>query len=608
MNVLEKLGQALTKHVLKSPSLQHEEILLSSFEKARPLSVDKSKRIGSSKAPVNECVKSNLSLVGRGSSFQKKVVKEYLSPLRSHPFSRHEITDDYEVDKATRMSNWGKHVKGAKNSQEIIISSSYQFIGDMLAALVACTPRSIQVVSEDILRIFPKYTIENVPKIPSFQNDSHLFQDYIGMLTHTNFLFKNSSRLNGIIPKLLRNLMHPGNVKTMNLRATQNYNDLIYFYSEKFDFASCRETFVQMKIEGISSNTTTYNLMLRSILKNSHIRKTKPPDDEILFYLRRMKAENIKADTVTWTTCYNFLNEDISRLIFVEQMELRSIPITQRFIYTVLKNGSYGSKDYLKFLSDHRIPLDQKLFNLCIDNLLSEERSDIAWIFMEHTLRKRTKDFKLGAATLNSFVRYFADKGRLDMALITFNTCVTQYQIYPNIESFDMLFKALAKNGYTKKFPIIFEYFKRLRARWSCGNRTSYWTVRCKSMIEFSVAQKRLVTELDLERADSLLATINWVTIPNGFTMEIWKNSGPEVRRILRYLSCIPMPLKQMNFTVSKDLEKSEKRKRFREKIRFIAVQNAMYKRIPYSKDWYGSLKSELEERNVIERAKDATK
>lgn len=608
MDVLIKLGQALTRDGLKTPGLRQERVLINMFESANPIGETVSKPKEPSILPRNQFVKNNITLVGKGSHFQKKVVKEYLSPLRAHPFSRHEIKDNYEIDKARRINHRARMLETSKKSQELLINNSREFIGDMLAALISCTPKNVKMTSENLTRIYPKYTMDQLPKVPNFDNNSRLFEDYIGIMTHTSFLYKSSSRLNGIIPKIIRNLLHPGNIKTTHLRTTQCYNDMIYFFCERFDFASCREIFVQMKIENVSPNTTTYNLMLHSILKNSHIRKTKLPDNEVLYYLRRMRAGDLTADTVTWTTCYNFLKEDISRLIFIEQMQQRNVPITPRFIYTVLRNGPYSSKECLEFLSSNKVPLDQKLFSLCIENLLEENQLDIAWIFLEHTLKKHTRDFTIGHKILNSFLRVFADKGRLDLALATFNTCVDYYRIKPDVKTFEMLFKSLTKNGYSKNFPIIFEYLQDLKASLYLGNRTNYWIIRAQSMIKFNVSKDKLVTAQDIQRARSLVGNLNWGAFPDGFTTKTWSRSEPNIRKVLRFLSCIPKPLKMVNKEKIVGVQKSEKKRKFRERIRFIALQNAMSKRIPYANDWYGSLKKELQERNVIEKVNDETK
>lgn len=608
MNVLATLSQVLSRNGIKSPRLRHEKFMLSMFETAtkpdKPKSVEGAiKKARNSLNKVKDrkkyISKDNIKAVGKGSNFQKKVVKEYLSPLQVHDFSRHTIQNDYDNKKATRMHQNAKLIEKSKNRQEILFSNSRQFVGDLLGALVACNPKQVELSSDFVLRQFPRWTMNEVPRIPNFNSNPHLFEDYIGILTHTKFLYKNSSSTSGIVPMILRNLMHPANLKTLYLRTTRTYNDLIYYFCEKFDFASCREIFAQMKIEGVPRNTLTYNLMLRSVLKNSHIRKSKPIDGEVLYYLRNMAKNQIEADAVTWTTCYNFLNENVSRSIYVEKMQERNVPVTEAFVYTVLRNGSYSSKECLQFLASNNVPLSSKIFKLSIDRLLQEERANVAWLFLEHTVLKRDKDFTIGTDTLNAFLRHFASRGRLDMAITTFNTCVQDYHMRPNDQTFEMLFKALTTNGYTKNFALILDYLRKLRKAHELGERNNYWLVRANAISKFNVRRLDTFTKEKVNEARALLDGLKWSSTSGGFTAKIWKGNGSSIRKICRLLGCVPTPLRS-GPTVKINAAARTKKKSYRKRIRCIAIQSAMRKRVSFAKDWYGSLRQELEQRKVI--------
>lgn len=609
MNVLTTLGQILSKNGLVSPPVKHEKYLLSMFEKARPatnrIKINKVKQ--TQKRPERPervrkdvTLNENKHLVGKGSNFQKKVVKEYLSPLRVHDLSRHEIKDDYDSEKATRMSRMARRSKHFANYREIVFSDSRRFVGELLAALVACSSKMIEVISDDVVRHFPAWTMKEVPKIPKFDANPKLFEDYIGFLTHTKFLYRNSSSINGIVPMILRNLMHPGNLKTLQWRTTRTYNDMIYYFREKFDFASCREIFAQMKIEGAQRNTITYNMMLLSVLKNSHIRKVKPVDNEVIYYLKSMRKNKVRADAVTWTTCYNFLKEDVARAIFIEQMQLRGVPITASFVYTVLRNGAYSSEECLRFLSNHKVPLTCKLFKLCLDRLLQEDRVNIAWLFLEHTMTKREVDFKIDSDIMNSFLRYFARKGRLDLALITFNTCTRDFDIKPDDHTFEMLFKALVTNGYSKNFSMILKYLKNARGSFGLGNRNNYWLVKAAAISKFNVPKLSTFSDEDFEKLANQLNNLVWSSTSSGFTLKTWKENGPSFKKALRDIGCVPPTLQANKEPPIVNTTAMQKKSKYRRRIRSIAVQNAMYKRIPLAKDWYGTLKQELKKRNLL--------
>ncbi|QLQ79248.1 hypothetical protein HG537_0B05950 [Torulaspora globosa] len=613
MNVLITLGQILSKNGISTPSVKHEKYLLSMFEKARPVTnkikinskikINKIKPIRKTtceKVRKDVTLNENKHLVGPGSNFQKKVVKEYLSPLRVHDLSRHEIKNDYDNEKATRMSGIAKRSKHFSNYKEILFSDSRRFVGELLAALVACSSKTIEITSDDVVRHFPVWTMEEVPKIPKFNANPHLFEDYIGFLTHTKFLYRNSSSTNGIVPMILRNLMHPGNLKTLQLRTTRTYNDMIYYFCEKFDFASCREIFAQMKIEGAQRNTITYNLMLLSVLKNSHIRKVKPVDNEVIYYLKSMRKNKVRADAVTWTTCYNFLKEDVARAIFIEQMQLRGVPVTASFVYTVLRNGEYSSEECLRFLSNQKLPLTYKLFKLCLDRLLQEDRVNIAWLFLEHTMMKREVDFKIDSDILNSFLRYFAKKGRLDMAVITFNTCTGDFNIKADDHTFEMLFKALVTNGYSKNFSMVLKYLQNARKSFGLGNRNNYWLVKAMGISKFNVPKLNAFSDEDFEKLTERLNNLKWSSTSSGFTVKTWKENGPSFKKALRNIGCFPPTLQANKKPLIVNTTAMQKKSKYRRRIRSIAVQNAMYKRIPLAKDWYGTLKQELKKRHIL--------
>lgn len=603
MNVLHKLGDILAKDGIKTGVLFKEDVLPSMFQSSKPKHnvrvKDRRHKVVERKPSKEISIRENLPLVGKGSNHSKKIVKEYLSPLQGHSISRHNILNNYDETKASRTHSRIEAAEKSPNSQETLFTSFRLFTGDMLAALIACSPSKVEVNSQNMMRNYLKYSTDEVPRIPDFQENPKLFEDYIGLLTHTKFLYKNSSSTNGIVPKILRNLMHPANIKNLHLKTTKCYNDMIYYFSEKFDFATCRELFVQMKVENVPPNTITYNLLLRSVLKNSHIRKNKFVDEEVLYYLRSMKFRGVGADSVTWTTCYNFLKDDISRLLFLEQMHEHSVPLTRDLVYTVLRNGDYNSNECLRFLTNNRIALDGKIFKLCVSRLLQENRIDVAWVFLEYTLKNSDRDFKLGADILNEFLRVFAAKGRIDLCLITFNTCVQDRGIKPDVHSLDMLFKALVKNGYHKNFCVILKFLEGLKRSYGFGNRTNYWLIKAHSMANFNIERQwRRVTPEQLQKARFWVNILRWGVDTTTFSTKVWSSHGTQFRKALRFIGCIPLAYRHQSQqdTTQCTIRKSE----YRRRIRHIALQNALLKRIPYAKDWYGTLRKELKDRGVV--------
>lgn len=602
MNVLLRLGKGLEKNGLTRSNLRAEIILPKQFLTKTRTSDEKKVLYKAQGVPRDVYVRNNEHLVGSGSNFARNMVQEYLSPLRAHPLKRHKVNNNYDQEKSKSFTRIYKHIKRKESEGTIGIGMSQQFLGDLLASLIANTPKDAPMKKrEGIRKYYDKFTFDEVPPIPDFNKEPGKYETYIGMLTHTNFQHRNSSKSNGIVPKILRNLIHPGNIKTMHLRNVNVYNDLIYFFSEKFDFATCRELFVQMKTESISPNTSTYNLMLRSVLKNSHIRKEKSPDSEVLYYLKNMKAYSVSVDHITWTTCYNFLSNDISRDIYIEQMLTHNIQMTSKFLFTVFKNGNYSSSEQLDFMVKNSIPISSDLFDLSISKLLQEGRIKIAWAFMIYAIKKDDKDLKVNFQTINKFLRVFAEKGRIDLALLAFNTFTKEYVMKPDPHTMEMLFKALVNNGYSANFSTVLQYLKDIKQSYNFGRYKSYWVVKCDSIVEFNC--KKQCTKESIQKANQLLNGFKWHSTE--FPEQIWENNEVNNRKCLRFLGCTPRSFQNSskgnnNKSIIASPDIVHKKLRYRNRIRSIAIQNSMASRIPYAKDWYGSLKSELSNRGII--------
>lgn len=597
MGLLATLGSGIAKNGIREPSVVAEKSFRAVPTKARcgvDLKVDRQGGVQPTKLK-NEYVLRNIHVVGKGSNFERSAVQDYLSPFSSHQFARHKLPCAYNEDRARANFTALKKLKSSKNSETLLFSSSQQYVGEMIPLLVALTPQ--EVSTGHAKRNFRSEVFEEIPSIIDFTQNAESFANYVTLLTHSKFYYKKSSFLNGVIPKILRNILHPSNMKTMQFRDVGVFNDVIFFFSEKSDYATCRELFSQMKLEGVKPNTKTFNLMLRNALKNSHIRKSRHPLHDAVYYLRQMQHHEIKADAVTWVTCFNLLLEDMSRDVFLENMIKSNVPITPQLVLAVLSSNPLNSSQALKFLSEYSVPLNSKLFNFCIKKLLSEEKYEAAWAFVDHA--HKNADFNLDHESLNAFLRRFAESGRLDLALLTFNTACKRYQISGNLHSFDMLFKALVRNGYTQNFPIVFEYLSRKRRRYARGVQIfSYWLSKAHSMVKFNM--KHQVTEGDIEKAKSLLDSALWTS--KGLRWKCWRESEQSQRKVFRYLGCIPTTVKAKttHFIHDTSPEASAKKVKYKNRIRFLAIQNAMAKRIPYAHDRYRALKEELRHRGIM--------
>ncbi|CCH59322.1 hypothetical protein TBLA_0B04880 [Henningerozyma blattae CBS 6284] len=612
MTVLKNLGKLLTKKDLQVSTRAHNEpcsnlITPKNFpinktheDKRNPKQTHLPKRpsvaisfknedkkhihrkgtLGKSLIPMKE-----LKELNRG--FNKKIVHEYLSPLSKTNFKRLDPNLKYDFKKAEAFTTYSKTVQrnlvnGLTSNVESI---NYQkFLSKLLSILMKNSTHIKQLSAipnfnyslSGSNNIYLNYTCEEVPALPDFDKNPELFENYIGILTHTNFLYKNSSRLNGIIPKILRNLMHPSNIKTLKLRTVNTYNDVIYYFGTKHDFASSREVFAQMKLESCSPNTRTYNLLLRNILRNLRLNKSKPIYDEVIFYLEDMESHGVKPDLVTWLTCYNFLNENLSRQIFIEQMISLGFPITNEVLYAIVKtsdkidymlqsknkakdNTSNNDNDHtlseiLGILKEHKIPLNLKLFNYCIKKLLYEDNYPVAMKIVEYAINNQDSDsklFKPNHKTLNLFLVYLANKGRLDLSIMTFNTFASRFKIKPTIDSFNQMFKALVRNGYSTHFSVVSKIIHTWQNDWNCGRRQSYWHIKAQAISKFN-CQAKEVGLMELEEKSKLLKNLIW-SKDLAYTIKVW-NECKHLHYHLRYLGCIPPHMKG---TIGTSLEKN---------------------------------------------------
>ncbi|AET41155.1 Aep3p Ecym_7321 [Eremothecium cymbalariae DBVPG len=530
-------------------------------------------------------------------------VQEYLASMNAPHLVRQNKRnrEPYDIERARKFYANVKIIKQCAASNELLFNLTSREVSEIIGSLMRITPKQAVVTSKDD-RTFPRELFQEIPPIPDFSSDPEALERYIGLITHTNFHYKASSKRCGIIPKLLRNLMHPSNINTRILRTTTMFNDMIYYFSYISDFAACREVYSQMKIEGVQPNTRTYNLLLRNLVKNSTRIRKKFPFKEALFYLKNMEYRGIQADPITWSECYRLLLDDISRDIFVEKMVEKQIPISADFLTAVLKSGNYNSTTAIKFLNTYSVPITANIFKFFVRKLIEEGNYESAWNFLAHASYK--ENFHVNCDCFNILLEVFAEKGRIDLCVLTFNTMKSTFNIKPSLKSYHLLFKALSRNGYHKNFNVIYEWLRNSMKKHTSGLFIkNYWVIKCKAISKFNTQRK--VSADQLAKATSLIEASVWSE--KGLKLKCW-NEYSHLRKTFRLLGCLPTTVKPQKAYENTPLTVIEEKAAYKERIKLRAIKQNHGTKIPYFSNHFTALKAELMKRGILASEPDIDK
>ncbi|KAH3902956.1 uncharacterized protein SCODWIG_02762 [Saccharomycodes ludwigii] len=582
------------------------------------------------KIPKNKSayLKENIQLVGKGSSYNRKLVQKFLEG--SYPQAKRLKTlqqnELYDKEAAKKISRNIKMLQKIKNGEAMLFNKFHKSLADIVSLLVNLTDTTtfyeFDGGANTNNNIYHKESFKEIPPIPNFGKDIEKFEAYIGLLTHTKFHFKSSSRVNGIISKILRCLLNLNNVSTMDLRTVESYNHVIFFFLNLGDFASCREFFVQMKYESLNPNTQTYNLLLKGIVKKIHTRfNSVDPLKEVTYYLKKMKKNRVRADQYTWCLCYRTLLDKISKQIFLDKMAEYKIPSSSKLAYTILKENSEDmtATQLLECIKKSDITLTTDIFNLVVSKLLSEGNQKMAWVFVKHVKEKELQDnfdevaphVNVNTTCLNLFLNNLAELGRLDLCFLTFNTMRKKFKVYADAKSYDLLYKCLARRGYIKNFTSILNYIQELQFTYTKKlNISPYWRLKATAIAKYNIKtlyNKDMNEKVPLH-VKTMLDNLLW---KDGFVFDTATSKDyRHMRPLWRYLGSNFFKKKketekcdstkiQRNTTQTDSIKKSK----FKARKKYIAIQNALINKIPYAKNnAYITLQLELLKRGIIQK------
>ncbi|KAH3685771.1 hypothetical protein WICPIJ_003234 [Wickerhamomyces pijperi] len=612
-----------SQNVLKDvmiPSTQSFEIPLKTDSKTKSTSLEEDK------IDDHNYLQMNKHLVGKGSKFESKLVHEYLKPLDDTKLIRssddhHHISDHFDTKTAARNHQINQVLKNNIPVQDTEFHETYSSLAkQIILTLEEITPKAqsysdtspIAINDASLKRFQAQHMYQTqiyheLPTLPNFNNDPLLFEQYIHTLTHSTFHYKNSSKFNGVIPKMLKNLFHPLNSNTLKLRTLSSYNSYIHFFSLKSDMATAREMLLQMRSEGAPANITTYNILLMNVLKSSNIPHKANHYKLALKYLKSMSVERVNADVSTWNIIQKILKDDISKINLIRKRSSLNIPLDTYFLKETLGNliqsNRLDSSSLYQLIKHTQLQLDIVTFNVILESLITESRYSAAYLaLLSHP---SVYGFKVNNRTMNIFMKKFAKQGRLDLCYGIMNTFRTKYGLKPNGESYSLLMKCLATMGIWDQKSSVFRIIYHEMLKYCNGVISGdYWILRLRARLNFidTKSNHRLI-KLSLPLTDKELAIYDIIKeykFEEKLIMYPRQSKSKKVMRLLGYHN-----LKNSNNVKDEETMKSieyhkHRAQSYKKRINALGVQKAMVNRVAYAENrQYSALKDELTARGI---------
>ncbi|CCH41766.1 ATPase expression protein 3 [Wickerhamomyces ciferrii] len=594
----------LINEIKELPTTQHKEALPPPFYLQEGFSNEAS------------MVKAYYSAVGKGSMFERRMVEDHLRALGPTSLRRSNIENSKDFDKEAAESQiYGQKLKMLADDPESQFNLNQALIRQILETLVIITPKAknpnqISPIKLDDpvtkTRKIQSNSYTEIPPMPEFGDDVKLFENYIFTLTHCTFHYKKSSKFNGIIPKLLKNLFHPLNSSTIPLRTTQSYNDAIHFFAKKWNISTCNELLVQMELENVSQNTTTFNILLKTLLTSKHIRHSVNPYEVAVMKLKEMQKKGIDADVVTWNIIYNLLEDEISKKLLLENRTMSMVPMDQFLIKAILndlalKNGING-RNIIEIIESFQLPIDEHLINITLKSFTQENQFLPAWLIVEYC--DKESGLNPGVPHLNMFLAPISEMGRIDLMVATLNTFKKRFKVRPNFDSYNLIMKCISRSlEWDGKSSVLRIFYHQMMGRLKNCQAGEYWIRRIR-------AREKMIYDRDVKLSTPL--TTKEIELSNEMQILRWNfdvkikdfesrlpQKFPELVAKLGY-----KVLKHDNLHESKNIDNIEHRKELAKKykggISNIAIMKSMAKRVPYAINSYKALQNELQERKIL--------
>ncbi|KAG0672354.1 mitochondrial translation initiation protein [Maudiozyma exigua] len=608
MSVLKKLGNIIKKNDIENKILVSTKLFQGTRTTAQPTTKQPEK------TDPMKLYQENNDLVGKDSQFQRALVKDYLSTFKDvRDFTRQTINNDYDIERVKKF----RYLKDKISLNPKFKETQDEIFLSRIIPILTREKRDIHVNRKQQLHIqdrlpedrfiYPRDSYDEIPPVPNFQEDPDLFANYIGLLTHTTFHYRNSSSASRLVPILLRTLLHPMNETTRPYQTTETYNDLLYYYLCKNDMASMRETFILLQLAECKPNVKTFNLMLTILLRNSRNSSSPNTTRNVIYYLQKLFRGGIIPNEATWGILFQFLETDKGRSTLIETMKEMDIGMSYRFLIMLIREmdsmKEMSGLSILKLFQQYEIRMNYSILSFVIRRFLEQKQSNHALTTINHIIEQNKRSgsvrISINAQILNLLLGHFANGGRLDLALMTYNSYILKGTVEPDPQMFDWLYKSLVKNGYFKDFPVVAHWIKLQRLKYTREMRNSYWKLKSDSIVKFNCLKKW--NEKDADKFEEMMQRFV-LSKEQGY--DTWRKSNSDLRKILRYINCRPNKqrddTKASSSLITATSDTRKQKLEYRKSIRKIAIKKASIERIPYAKDWYSALNTDLRNRNII--------
>lgn len=540
---------------------------------------------------ITQIVNGNKHLISKNSKYIQFLIKAQLEPIKQTSFKRNEIiTTKYDNVTATTLYKLKNDI--LKDSKLALLIDQ-NFINQIIPLLLSLTSKIKYLPFETLSKqksneFIPPRLLERVPPLPNLIQDPTIFQEYIKTITHAKIIKQQN------LPILLRTLANPLNNTTTPLHTVETYNDILYYFKTHWDFASMREIFKFINLHPfIKPNLTTFNIILSSLSQNNKIRKAKDIIIDLKFYLNLMERHKIEIDERTWEIIISFITTSQGKLQFIKVLKRNDVKINDWITLQVMKEYPQEMINYIK--GNHSIILSSRLNNLVVKSCLMKDNFPLAWNFIFTNASSHSTNDQ----TLNLFLVPLSSKGSIDECLLLYKWFNDKMGVKGNIKTFELILKAHVRNGYSKRFPLIYQWLINL-CKSTVGltfTPNNYWKLKCQSIIKFNCLNDKIKPG-DLEKLTHLYSKFNLEDLSYEGKDTVWNLSKdkPEIRKFLRLLNVVKssIPSRHKSSYIKNNDETRLAKREYLNRRKDIAITNSSFKKLSYVDNWYKALNKEF--------------